>query len=198
VNPSEQLPLPFSDVAAARISYFKRFKMEADLDPLPPLALPEGYTWVAWSPDLIETHAQVLCQSFHEEIDGVVFPSLGCLEGCRYLMREISHKLGFEPLATWLVQGPDGPVGSIQGIRERTGMGAVQNLGVVPAHRGKGLGSMLLFKAMYGFRASGLGRVVLEVTAQNDAAVRLYRRLGFRRRKTIYKPVHTVSAFSIS
>jgi ribosomal protein S18 acetylase RimI-like enzyme len=30
---------------------------------------------------------------------------------------------------------------------------------------------------------------MLEVTAQNDAAIRLYRRVGFLRRKTIYKPV---------
>jgi ribosomal protein S18 acetylase RimI-like enzyme len=30
---------------------------------------------------------------------------------------------------------------------------------------------------------------MLEVTAQNDGAIRLYRRLGFRRTKTIYKAV---------
>ena len=28
-----------------------------------------------------------------------------------------------------------------------------------------------------------------EVTAQNEGAIRLYRRLGFRRRKTVYKAV---------
>ena len=40
-------------------------------------------------------------------------------------------------------------------------------------------------------RAHRLGRAFLEVTAQNDGAVRLYRRLGFRRRKTLYKAVET-------
>jgi ribosomal protein S18 acetylase RimI-like enzyme len=32
-------------------------------------------------------------------------------------------------------------------------------------------------------------RAFLEVTAQNDSAIRIYRRLGFRCRKTIYKQV---------
>ena len=68
-------------------------------------------------------------------------------------------------------------------------MGAIQNLGVLPAHRGLGLGAALLLQALHGFRRAGLGRAFLEVTAQNDAAIRLYRRLGFRCRKTIYKAV---------
>jgi ribosomal protein S18 acetylase RimI-like enzyme len=62
---------------------------------------------------------------------------------------------------------------------------------VLPAHRGRGLGTALLLKALEGFRRRGLGRAFLEVTAQNVAAVQLYRRLGFRCRKTLYKAVDT-------
>ena len=43
-------------------------------------------------------------------------------------------------------------------------------------------------KAMDGFRAAGARRVHLEVTADNAGAVAMYRRHGFRARKTIYKP----------
>jgi mycothiol synthase len=109
-------------------------------------------------------------------------------------MREISRKHGFRPEATWLVANPDGSCGTIQGITERNGMGAIQNLGVLPQHRGRGLGKALLMKALYGFRNAGLGRAFLEVTAQNDSAIRLYRQLGFRCRKTIYKMVETDDA----
>src|SRR5260370_782669 len=42
-----------------------------------------------------------------------------------------------------------------------------------------------------GFGQVGLARARLEVTAQNDRAVRLYRSLGFRRCKTVYKAVST-------
>jgi ribosomal protein S18 acetylase RimI-like enzyme len=70
-------------------------------------------------------------------------------------------------------------------------LGAIQNLGVTACERGRGFGSALLLQALHGFRRAGLGLAFLEVTAQNEAAVRLYRRMGFRRCKTIYKAVET-------
>src|SRR5690242_14998091 len=167
------------------ISYFKRFRMEIILADAPPVPdLPPGYSWLPWSEALLDAHADALHASFRDEIDSVVFPSLGDPIGCRCLMTEISRKAGFLPEATWLVAGPAGPVGSVQGVCDRTGLGAIQNLGVAPAHRGRGLGEALLLQALQGFRAQGLLQALLEVTARNDPAVRLYRRVGFRCRKT--------------
>jgi len=80
-------------------------------------------------------------------------------------------------------------------VRERSGLGAIQNLGITPPHRGRGLGRALLLQALHGFRRAGLGRAFLEVTAQNEGAIRLYRRLGFRCRKTLYKAVDTSHSF---
>ena len=77
----------------------------------------------------------------------------------------------------------------MQGVRERKGMGAIQNLGIITRHRGQGLGEALLLRSLNGFRRWGLGQAMLEVTAQNDTAIRLYRRVGFRRAKTVYKAV---------
>jgi GNAT superfamily N-acetyltransferase len=177
------------------VTYFKRFRMEIDLGDLrPPPPLPPGYAWVAWDEGLVAAHAEVLCASFHEEIDSVVFPSLGSAQGCQSLMCEIRRKHGFLPSATWLLTCANGYCGTIQGVCERTGLGAIQNLGVVPAHRSQGLGTLLLLQALHGFRLAGLGRVFLEVTAQNDGAVQLYHRVGFRRRKTLYKLVGTAAA----
>jgi GNAT superfamily N-acetyltransferase len=178
------------------ISYFKRFRMEIDLNDLPPVPpLPAGYAWLAWNEDQVEAHAEVKFASFHDEIDATVFPSLGNREGCSNLMKAIRRKPGFLAAATWLVTDPDGPCGTVQGVRERNGMGFIQNLGVVPRHRGLGLGRALMLRALHGFYEAGLGRAFLEVTAQNDAAVQMYRRLGFRCRKTLYKAVETVGAF---
>lgn len=177
-----------------RISYFKRYRMEIALAavPAPPAPLP-GYSWLPWDENMGPAHAEVLCASFREEIDAVVFPSLGDPVGCRCLMMEIARKPGFVPEATWLLVNESGPVGSVQGVCDRSGTGAIQNLGVVPAHRGRGLGEALLLQALQGFRRRGLCVALLEVTAQNDPAIRLYRRVGFRARKTLYKAVEVAS-----
>ncbi len=176
--------------ALTRLTYFKRFKMEMSLQGLPSCScLPPGCTLVPWHPDLLEAHAEVLATSFQNEIDAMVFPSLADLPGCRALMGAIVRRRGFLPEATWLLQGPDGPWGSVQGVRELRGVGAIQNLGVIPSWRGRGAGEALLVQALRGFVEAGLGRALLEVTAQNDGAVRLYRRLGFRRVRVVYKVV---------
>ncbi len=196
--PIMHTPLLPTGVHPPRISYFKRFRMEIDLMPFGEPLLPQGYAWVPWADDLLERHAEVMFQSFHEQVDALVFPSLGDQNGCLLLMNEIRRKPGFLPQATWLLLGPAGSgyCGTVQGVRDRSGLGAIQNLGVTPVHRGHGLGRALLIQALHGFIRSGLGRAYLEVTAQNDGAVRLYHRLGFRRRKTIYKAVQTAFGFS--
>jgi GNAT superfamily N-acetyltransferase len=171
------------------VSYFKRYKMEMELHSIPLPRLPEEFTFAPWSCELLDIHAEVLFGSFHQEIDAQVFPSLGDRQGAFGLMLEMTRKRGFLPEATWLLQGPLGPCGTVQGLRERDGVGSIQNLGILPGWRGRGLGEALLLQALHGFRRVGLRRALLEVTAQNDAAIRLYRRLGFRRSKTLYKAV---------
>jgi GNAT superfamily N-acetyltransferase len=172
-----------------RVRYFKRYKMEADLAGLPPPEVPSRYRWLPWSAALLEVHADVLCQSFTCELDGEVFPSLADRNGCTCLLTEIACKPGFLPGATWLlVDSGDLPCATVQGVHSR-GLGAIQNLGVLPSHRGRGLGRAALLQALHGFWRAGLGRALLEVTAENDCAMRLYRSVGFRSRKTLYKAV---------
>jgi GNAT superfamily N-acetyltransferase len=172
------------------VTYFKRFKMEIDLGVIPSVPpLPQDYAWQAWDDSLLECHADVTCDCFHDELDATVFPNLGTRHGCHGLMEAIRNRPGFVPEATWLIIGPWNACGAVQGRQERGGWGAIQNLGIREENRGRGLGTALLLKALHGFRRAGLGRAYLEVTAQNDAAIRLYRRLGFRCRKTLYKAV---------
>ena len=177
------------------VSYFKRYRMELDLRGRRffPVSVPIGYRLVAWHPRLVHDHAVTKFESFRHEIDAGVFDCLSDLAGCQRLMQEICHKDGFLPEATWLAACTTADqieyCGTIQGIRATHKHGAIQNVGITPQHRGRGVGTALITAALIGFQQAGLSRAYLEVTAQNDRAVRLYKRLGFRRTKTLFKAV---------
>ncbi|MGI9457281.1 MAG: GNAT family N-acetyltransferase [Aeoliella sp.] len=178
------------------VTYFKRYRMETDLRRRRIVAaqLPLGYRLVPWFQSAIEDHAETKYLSFRHEIDSNIFDCLSELDGCYKLMEDIATRDGFVPEATWLVEFTDHlgnreMCGTIQGMRINRHYGGIQNVGVTSFHRGQGVGAALVGAAMTGFQQVGVPRAYLEVTAQNKSAVRLYKRLGFRRTKTLYKAV---------
>ena len=183
------------------LTYFKRLRMDFDLTGSLPESkpIPFGYDLVPFREALIREHAAAKYQSFCMELDANVFPCLGRRDGCLRLMREIASRAGFVPEATWLCRyrDPDSgrtePVGTVQGL-QIDGWGAIQNLGIDPAHRGHGLGSILLMRAAHGFQAIGMKHMHLEVTTDNTAAIRLYERLGFKRTQVVYKAAEVAGA----
>lgn len=176
------------------VVYFRRFRMEYDLAG-PLFAEPEvppGYSLLAWDERLLEAHAETKYRAFKWEMDANVFPCLGDREGCRRLMTEIVRRAGFVREATWLLEHRrpgerrSELCGTIQGVAD-TGLGSIQNVGITPSHRGLGLGSVLVWHSLAGFKRAGIDRVYLEVSADNTGACRLYERLGFRRTKVVFK-----------
>ncbi len=183
------------------ITYFKRYKMQIDLPSMPDFAPRDydGYQFLPWSSSLLKEHAEAKFESFRSELDSHVFPCLGKLDGCLRLMTEISYRTGFVPEATWLVvhgtefHGRDDNCGTVQGIREDENTGSIQNLGIVPSHRGNGVGSELLRRSLVGFKSVGLQKVSLEVTAHNESAIKLYQRIGFEISQIVYKNSDLIS-----
>ena len=59
--------------------------------------------------------------------------------------------------------------------------GVIYDIVVDPAHRGQGIGRMLLDATIDALKARGAPRVVLSTAERNAAAQRLFDRAGFRR-----------------
>ncbi len=59
--------------------------------------------------------------------------------------------------------------------------GVLHDVIVDPEHRGRGVGRLLLDATLEFFRSRGVPRVVLFTAEQNEAAQRLFARMGFRR-----------------
>ena len=191
------------------VTYFHRYRMQYDLREglFAPREIPVGYSFLPWREELLEDHAEVKFESFRNELDASVFPCLGDNDGCRRLMKEISCRQGFTPQATWLIRyarddeargtdhsparkrHPYENCGTVQGICSQTDVGTIQNIGISHAHRGQGLGTLLVYHCLKGFQEVGVRFVTLEVTSHNTNAFRLYKRLGFRVLKTVFKSV---------
>lgn len=177
------------------ITYFKRYKMEIDLKRVQDVKLRqfEKYSFLSWDSNLVDNHAEAKFLSFRNELDSHVFPCLGNREGCMKLMNEISCRSGFISTATWLLvlnetgNRSSENCGTVQGISDDGKTGSIQNLGIVPEHRGGGLGTELLTRSLKGFAEAGVESVNLEVTAKNEGALQLYQRLGFEVVELVYK-----------
>ena len=179
------------------VTYFKRFRMQINLMHRDDFEVPieNHFQFMPWRENLVSEHAKAKYESFCNELDSHIFPCLGNYDGCLKLMNEISSRRGFVPEATWLLNfrdpatGYQESCGTVQGIREQAQSGAIQNLGVVPKHRGSGQGTNLLKRALNGFKSVGVDQVALEVTVHNEGALELYRRLGFETTKIVYKSI---------
>jgi ribosomal protein S18 acetylase RimI-like enzyme len=64
----------------------------------------------------------------------------------------------------------------------RTGarIGEIESLAVAPAHRGRGIGTLLLSALESELRVIGVDDLILGVLPGNEAAIRLYARRGYR------------------
>jgi GNAT superfamily N-acetyltransferase len=179
------------------VTWCKRFRMEYDLGKsLPERPVLDGdYPLLPWKPGLFKAHAAVKYYSFRNEIDACVFPSLSTLAGCENLMKEIAGRDSFLPEATWLAamthrdNGRTEFCGTIQALQTGPDEASIQNVGVVPGHRNKGIARNLLNASLHGLAEAGLARVSLEVTAINRDAVRLYLQSGFQLLRPVYKAI---------
>lgn len=187
--------------------FIKRLRMQVDLSGIaqwldsvrPEVVVPSDSSvglgqvvWMPWHSRLIGPHAQAKWESFRQEMDGSVFACLADREGCRQLMRDLSGRSDFVPEATWLAmlrdeQGNEQPIATIQGLRSSPSYGSIQNIGVIPSWRGKGLGKELIRRCLSGYRDNGCRHVSLEVTTHNLAAIRLYESVGFQVIETVFK-----------
>jgi ribosomal-protein-alanine N-acetyltransferase len=83
---------------------------------------------------------------------------------------------------TFLVAEREGEVvGYVVGIVKRWGEGHVISLAVHPQHRRKGVATALMKELLKRFAGKGVRVARLEVRVSNEAAIRLYEKLNFRK-----------------
>jgi GNAT superfamily N-acetyltransferase len=95
----------------------------------------------------------------------------------------------------WSVIAADGvPVGFVLPVvftgcaRDGLDEGAIYHIGVVPEHRGRGLGRLLLGRATDTLLAHGVWQISTDTAAENNAMVRVFTAAGYIRREPVFVP----------
>lgn len=91
------------------------------------------------------------------------------------VMPEAEEKRG---LTIYIAEVDRNVIGKVN-LQKTGDMGAIFGLGILPEFRGRGLGKVLLLKAVDLLKADGFEKVNLQVEAMNETALNLYKRCGF-------------------
>lgn len=122
-------------------------------------------TAVRESPSAI---AGAICVVWESDLD----TPAGYGEHCRIHNADFTHSV--------MAYLPDGRFVGIGMLCRRGDRGFVLDFGVAPAFRGRGWGHMLFAALVDQMRRAGLRGATLLVNAENEAALRIYQRAGFK------------------
>jgi ribosomal protein S18 acetylase RimI-like enzyme len=140
---------------------------------------PKDTTIASWSPEYFEDVARIIFENYFKE-DLTANPVANTLEGCRtHLHNIITDSYGaFTPGRSFVAVHDGRPVGCLLTSALLPGNALVVELAVDRDFRGRGIASAMI-GSLIGVMA-GKSHIRLTVTVSNNAAARLYERLGFQ------------------
>jgi ribosomal protein S18 acetylase RimI-like enzyme len=156
--------------------FFERCRMIRPLGiaPLPVLPVPEGYRVARWQDEFSDAAAKVAVAAYEDSIESTVVLGGRMIEQLRKLWANGSESQGAEASRAMLDRR-----GQVIGYAAIYGDGQIADLAVLPAHRRRGVGRVLLVHSMMACQQRGLDAVSAAVTTRNPAR-QLYNQLGFR------------------
>ena len=135
----------------------------------------------------LRAHPPVLVRATEEDVDALAnlhraaFPAEGEHWGDGSFRELLREPTVFAIKAVHLMHGNGAelaPRGFVL-VREVAGDAEILTIGIHPACQGRGIGRLLLEEVLRELYARRAVSLFLEVAADNSAAIRLYRRLGF-------------------
>ena len=146
---------------------------------LPPLQMPLGFSWETYSPVTHGVFSRTILQTYESSLDCPV------LSGMRNIEDVIaSHKASgeFDPSQWFLLYEKTTPMAVLLlASVPRTDAMELVYLGLTPAARGRGLGALVLRKALRTTLDAKIPRLTLAVDAANTPALKLYYRHGMEK-----------------
>lgn len=116
-----------------------------------------------------------------DDLDALVAIEERSFDSDRLSRRAIRRAIASATQRVLVVEVQGAPVGSaVLGFRRRTRVARLTSIAVLATMAGRGYGVALIRACEAQARARGCDRLILEVRADNAAAIRLYEKAGYR------------------
>jgi ribosomal protein S18 acetylase RimI-like enzyme len=175
---------------ARKAHLYPRTFMEIDMSPgasLPPLKKNLRITYDTWSERRQDEAAQVIAAAYRGHVDSDINDQYRSAGGARRFLLNIVQYPGcgvFLQPSSFVAM--DETTGRMCGLCLSSvvspDVGHITQICVTPEVRGLGIGYELLRRSLQALASRGCRKTSLTVTTANDAAIRLYERIGFARR----------------
>ncbi len=168
-----------------------RHFMEADLAVAANLQPRRGTTSLVfepWAERRQDSAAQIIATSYLGHVDSKINDQYRTLGGARRFLMNIVQYPGcgafFQPASFVALDPTNGRMAGLSlASLVASDIGHVTQICVAPEYKGQGLGYELLLRSMEAMRVHGCRKVSLTVTAANEDAIRLYRKVGYSIRR---------------
>lgn len=188
--------LMLGDVARRQVPYanwaksFPRLFLETPLsEVLPPRRLRPSISIVPWTPQWQEATGRLIAGAYQNHIDSEINDQYRSAIGARRFLTNIVQYPGcgtfFAPASLAAFAG-DALCGASLASLVAADVGHITQVCVAPSLQGSGLGYELVRRSLEALGRHGCRAVSLTVTADNEAALRLYRNMGFTSRRTFH------------
>jgi len=149
---------------------------------------PEGIAFAPWAESWRDETARVIAATYRGHVDSQINDQYRSQAGAHRFLVNIVQYLGcgsfFAPASfvAW-DRGPRALCGVSLASTVAPDVGHITQVCVDPEHQGKSIGYELLRRSLTAFAAQGCRSVSLTVTSGNESALRVYRQMGFRKRR---------------
>lgn len=148
-----------------------------------------GMRLTRWNDRYFEPCTKLIYLAYANHVDGDINDQYRSRAGALRFLKNIILLPGcghFVPGASFVLHeaGSDELVGAVLTSEVSSGVGHTTQICVLPGYQGHGIGQMLMQTAIDALQSMKFRELTLTVTSENDVAVRLYERLGFRTIRT--------------
>ena len=162
---------------------FPRLFLEAPLSvAMASRRLQAGVSLIPWTAALQEATGRLIAGAYQNHIDSLINDQYRSPIGARRFLMNIVQYPGcgtfFAP-ASFAANAGDVLCGASLASLVAPDIGHITQVCVAPSYQGTGLGYELMRTSMVALASHGCRAVSLTVTAENEAALRLYRNMGF-------------------